>query len=419
MIRIEKQTAIKKKMGKKSSVDAKKMVLLFLVALSLGVLLFLLVLINVFINSEIYMPAFSIPKRINGLVFLIENEADITGLLKWEKELDKIGITALVKAEKKVFEQYPNFFRRLASKGYEIAAGYSGAPCWDMPYSKQYEIMKEYQEFTEGIIGKKIRVFSCKYFSYDENTIRAAEELGIEYLLARGTQDVRAVVYHPEEYNVGLISVSNVEFEDMGRGSLCDISLWARGSTGEEFAKVFGESIAKNPDSMILVSHAHLGGTRAGWWQVYEKALQTESVVWRSFDDWLSYALHLEMPNEDIPQNREVRYLIPKPSAPLEELELIPELKTGEKIIIFHNRRGPMCLKAKEFLEAIDYPFEEHLETEEGFWDEIIELKEEYGISEGPSNTFGYFPIILFKGKVYSGFDEGVKTSILEDLFEE
>ena len=67
--------------------------------------------------------------------------------------------------------------------------------------------------------------------------------------------------------------MSNVPFADMGTGSLCDYSLWARGSTDADFANVVQNVLARRPSDMILVSHAYLGGTKAKWWRTYEAAL--------------------------------------------------------------------------------------------------------------------------------------------------
>lgn len=351
--------------------------------------------------------------KINGLVFLIENETEtIDGVLKWEKELDERGLIALIKAEKEVLEKYSSVFRALLEKGYEIAIGYSEKPCWDLPYEEQYQVMKEYLDFGEGLLGQRPRVFSCRYFSYDENTLQAADALGVEYLLARGTQGGRAVIYEPEEYEVKLISVSNVEFGEMGSGSLCDVSLWSRGATGQEFEEKFLETLAEKPDSLIFVSHAHLGGTKKEWWQAYENALSSDKVVWRSFEDWLAKAAHLEMPNSDVPVNREVKYVQPQPAVAMEDLEPIEELKG--KIVIFHNGRGEMCLQALEFLETIDYPVEEYLESEAGFNEKLLALARDYQTSEGLSDSFQFFPLILAGNRVFSGFNESIKAEILK-----
>ena len=155
---------------------------------------------------------------INGLLMLIEFER-IEGVLQWEKELDARKMTALVKAQDNVLENNPEVFRRLASKGYEIAGGYDQAALWDMPYEQQYQLLKNSKEKVERITGFPMKVFGGRYFSYDENTLKAADALGIEYILGRGTRDVEAVIYQPKEYKVKIISVTNVDVGGtMGRG---------------------------------------------------------------------------------------------------------------------------------------------------------------------------------------------------------
>ena len=73
--------------------------------------------------------------RINGLMYLIQNDPEdaADGLLKWQAELRKRRLTALIKASKPVLEKYPEVFRRLARDGHVIMGGYAGI-CWDMPY---------------------------------------------------------------------------------------------------------------------------------------------------------------------------------------------------------------------------------------------------------------------------------------------
>jgi len=265
-------------------------------------------------------------KVTNGIIMLIEFER-IEGVLNWEKELDSRGISALVSVQSNVLEEYPDVFKRLASKGYEIIGGCDGGPFWDMPYEEQYQYMKDAQEFIYNITGKEMKVFSSKYFAYDENILKAADALGIKYILARGTQGVKATVYAPEEYNVKIISVSNIVFEDMGSGSLCDYSLWARGADGDDFREVVDESLSEDVDNLILVSHAYLGGTRLEWWNVYLEALDSEKIAWTSFDSWLSNVKTSSMPNKDIPVNREVKYVAPTPAKAIDEFEAVPGLE--------------------------------------------------------------------------------------------
>lgn len=259
----------------------------------------------------------------NALVMLIEFER-IEGVRHWERELDKRGLTALVQAQYDVLAKYPKDFGRLALKGYTLAGLYAEKAFWDMPYDEQLARMREVKAEVEKITLRPMRVFGSRYFAYDENTLRAADALGVEYVLARGTAGARAIIYAPQEYKAKIVSVSNVPFKEMGSGSLCDYSLWARGSTDLDFASAVERAIAGRPSDMILVSHAYLGGTKIKWWRAYEAALARPDVAWRRFDDWVGAVQVVDLPFARIPTNREVKYDIPRPAVPLDKLEDIP-----------------------------------------------------------------------------------------------
>ena len=292
----------------------------------------ILLAILILAGTDIFQkPADKIADKINGLIMLIEFE-EIEGILHWEKTLDEQGITALIQAQENVLNEFSDVFKRLANKGYEISGLYAEEPLWDVSYERQYALMKEAKEAVECITNKPMRVFASCYFAYDENTVKAAEDLGIGYILARGTAEEKAVVYKPEGYNVKIVSVSNVPFEEMGRGSLCDYSLWARGADAEKFGEVIDYCLDNEPSDMILVSHSYLGGTRLTWWQEYEKALNSDKITWRTdFDEWLTNLEVLEMPFDQIPQNREVQYTVPKPAKGIEDYEPIPGLEEYEE----------------------------------------------------------------------------------------
>ncbi len=261
----------------------------------------------------------------NGLIMLIEFE-QIEGLRHWERELDMRGLTALVQAQHNVMEKYPEDFARLAAKDYPIAGIDAEKPFWDMPYDEQLARMGLAKNTVERIIHKPMRVFGSRYFAYDENTLKAADALGIEYVLGRGPAGALATIYAPREYKTKIISVSNVPFADMGTGSLCDYSLWARGSTDQDFAAMVDKVIATQQSDLILVSHAYIGGTYAGWWQAYESALARPEIKWRPFDDWVGTVKVNAMPLVEIPTNREVKYDTPRPAVPLEKLQRLPGL---------------------------------------------------------------------------------------------
>lgn len=261
----------------------------------------------------------------NGLVMLIEFEK-IEGLRHWERELDVRGLTALVQAQHDVMEKYPEDFARLAAKDYPVAGIDAEKPFWDMPYDEQLARMRVAKKTVERITRKPMRVFGSRYFAYDENTLKAADELGIAYVLGRGTAGALATIYAPREYKTKIISVSNVPFGDMGTGSLCDYSLWARGSTDKDFAAMVDKVIASQQSDLILVSHAYIGGTYVGWWQTYESALARPEVKWRPFDEWVRAVRINVMPVVEIPLNREVKYDTPRPAVPLEKLQRLPGL---------------------------------------------------------------------------------------------
>lgn len=284
-------------------------------------------------------------EKINAMMMLIEFE-EIDGVLQWEKELDERQLTAMIKVQDNVLEANPEAFKRMSDKGYEIAGGYDIAPFWDMPYEEQYEHLKSAKELVESITSKKMRVFGSRYFAYDENTLKAAAELDIEYLLARGTQNEAAVIYAPNEYPVKIISVSNVDVGEMGKGSLCDYSLWARGSSPEDFGVIINESIAKNPENMIIVSHSYLGGTRLPWWNEYKKALSSENIKWRGFSEWVAHQELIYANNNEIPVNTEVKYVAPNPEKSAEEYEII----SGLEHLIEANASKKPALSSEEMM---------------------------------------------------------------------
>ena len=265
----------------------------------------------------------------NGLIMLIEFEK-VEGVRHWERELDQRNLTALVQAQHNVLREYPKDFERLATKGYPVAGLYAEKPFWDVPYDEQFARMREAKEAVEQITHRPMRVFGSRYFAYDENTLRAADALGVEFVLGRGTAGALATIYAPREYKTKIISVSNVPFAEMGTGSFCDYSLWARGSTDRDFAALVDKVIASRPSDLILVSHAYLGGMSVQWWRTYENALARNEVKWRGFDEWVRAVKVSELPYAEIPLNREVKYEVPRPAVPLEKLELLPNLFRGD-----------------------------------------------------------------------------------------
>jgi uncharacterized membrane protein len=96
--------------------------------------------------------------------------------------------------------------------------------------------------------------------------------------------------------------------------------------------------------------------------------------------------------------------------------EEMSEENNINKIMIFHNGNGPMCLEALDFLETIDYPNEQFINTQDNFSYELSSLIAQFGQSEGISNSFGYYPIIFINDRAFSGFNDSIKNAILEEI---
>lgn len=250
-----------------------------------------------------------------GLMLLIEFE-EVDGLKNWANKFEERQMPATIQIQSDLATSHCDVIKDLSDRGFEIAGLYSPVAFWDKSYEFQYEKMKEVKDNIEKCTNREMKAFGSKYFGYDENTLKVAEELGVDYVFGRGTTGARTTVYKPKEYDVKIIAVSNVPSKEMGTGSLCDYSLWARGETPESFEKIAIESLSSN-DKIILVGHAYLGGTKLRWWNAYQSILDKTNVQWLSLDEFAG--VDYELPNIEIPVNREVKYNIPKPEIPMDD----------------------------------------------------------------------------------------------------
>ncbi|MBU5557882.1 MAG: polysaccharide deacetylase family protein [Candidatus Aenigmatarchaeota archaeon] len=268
------------------------------------------VAIIILLALKLYKP---VPTK--AMMLLIEFE-ETKGLKNWANELKERNMPGVILVQHNIVDEHCSDIKHLSEMGFEISGLYAAEAFWNKNYTFQYENMKEVKDKIENCTGKVMRSFGSRYFAYDEITLKVAEELGIQYIFARGTTGARATVYKPEEYNVKIISVSNVPSKEWGTGSLCDYSLWARGESPSDFETIAIQSFNSN-DKVILVSHAYLGGTKLRWWNAYQKVLDTVNAEWLTLDEFA--VVDYETPFAKIPVNREVKYEVPKPKIPLEE----------------------------------------------------------------------------------------------------
>ena len=237
-------------------------------------------------------------------LFLVIDRNNPRGLEHWADELYARGIPALILVDKAMPETNPRLMRDIAQAGFEIGFCYNDKAAWDMPYDEQWPIFSRYVKTCEDCTGKKQNIFGAKFFSYNEATLQIAQKLGVKILPARGTAGEEAVIYKPREYDVKIMSISNVPSAGMGTGSLCDWSLYSRSESPSAFGRIL---LGLRADRMVVVTQTHLGGVKIRWWNVYQELLNACLVDWQPLPEFT--ANPQEMPLAEIPQNKEAQYM--------------------------------------------------------------------------------------------------------------
>ena len=237
-------------------------------------------------------------------LFLVIDRNNPRGLEHWADELYSRGIPALVLVDKEMPQTNPRLMRDIAQAGFEIGFSYNDKAVWDMGYDEQWQIFSRYVKECEDCTGKKQTVFGTKFFSYNEATLQIAQKLGVKVIPARGTAQAEAVVYRPKEYDVRILSISNVPSASMGTGSLCDWSLYSRSEAPADFSRILMDL---NAGRVVVVTQTHLGGIKVRWWNVYQELFNACLVTWHDLTDFTTNP-HV-MPLAEIPQNREAQYM--------------------------------------------------------------------------------------------------------------
>jgi len=368
-------------------------------------------------------------QKTKGIMMLIEYK-DTEGLVNFVNDLDSRGIHSLLSASPDFVVENCQVIKELLNHRMELVSQNPEGSFWDLPYQEQYEAIKNAKEKIEACTGRPLRVISSRYFASDENTVKAAEKLGIPYVLARGTTGTEAVVFKPEEYNVKIISVSNIPLINWKYGSLCDYSYWVREGNPEDMEEELLRGLENN--KITPVSHTNIGGFKVRWNEMWLRFFGNNDIDWLSLDDFAT--TDMVLPMWRIPRNKNAPYTPEKrPLIPYDEeedinnpcrIEDLPESLEGSvkpeisenKIIMFHNGEGPMCLEAMDFLETVDYLSEQVFNTEKDFYERLNTFKSQFSVSEGVSDSFGYYPVIFVKNRAFSGFNKEIEEEILEEI---
>jgi arsenate reductase-like glutaredoxin family protein len=324
----------------------------------------------------------------------------------------------------------------------EIVASNVDMPFWDVSYEEQKARIAEMLDGIENCTGIRPRIISSRYMASDSNTVKVAEELGIPYITARGTTETKATVYQPEDYNVKILSISNIPLVPFEYGSLCDYSFYERAGTPndmkEELERALQPLTQKEKarfgqyHKITPVSHTNIGGYLKQWNDMWLEFFDNSEIEWVNLDEFMAKP-DWTIPLWQIPINENNPYTEEKikPLISYEDEEkvqnpcIVTDIKGNEKanktdnkkkIVVFHNGQGSMCLEFLDFIKTIDYEVEQHLTTEEDFYSELNKYKSSFNLSEGVSNSFGYYPIIFTGNKAYSGFNEEIAEEILKEI---
>lgn len=395
-------------------------------------------------------------KKAKGIMLLIEYK-DTIGLANFVNEMEKRNIPGLLMVTPEFVQSNCEAIKEIIKHDIELVASNIGAPLWDIPYEEQKARIIEMKAGIESCTGAPIRIISSTYMASDATTIRVAQELGIPYVTARGTTDTKATVYQVEDYSgVKILSVSNIPKVQYKYGSLCDYSYYERNGAPEdmlaELIRALEPLSSKEKErygvyhKITPTTHTNIGGYLKPWMDMWLNFwdITKDKIEWVNLDQFMADA-DWQMPLWQIPLNKNNPYTPEKirPVVSIEDIEKVfnpckvedignlnrtesasvpqkeEKFSIGNKLMIFHNGAGPMCLDVLDFIKTIDYPVEQHLDVQEGFSEKLNNLRQEFASSEGVHPLFGYYPIIFIKDRVFSGFNESIKMEILKEIREQ
>ncbi|MHC1716349.1 MAG: polysaccharide deacetylase family protein [Candidatus Dojkabacteria bacterium] len=400
--------------------------LLIIPAIIVGILLLMAgeyFLINKYFCKDTFTEEPSTPQ---AMMLLIEFQ-NTDGLVNMVNDMRERDVKGLLMVSGSFIEKHADVLKEILKTGVvELAPSYDPEPFWGMSYEKQYEIISAMIENAQKYLGVTPRVISSRYMASDENTVKVAQALGIEYITARGTTELTTTVYKTEEYDVKIISVSNIDIPEFKYGSFCDYSFYERNGSPEDMETQYKRAIQN--EKFMAVSHTYIGGYKERWNDMWHRFWDNYEVAWVDLDTLGS--IDKEIPMWQIPVNKNAPYTPEKirPAISYEEEEnvtnpcQVEDLNDGDSgitkstdnnVVVFHNGTGPMCVEMEEFFEKNDIEYEEHLTTDTDFGTQLNAYKGSISKSEGISESYSYYPIIFVGGKAYSGFSEVIGEEIL------
>lgn len=298
-------------------------------------LIFGVVLVISLFSWYSYTTYVSDKEPIPGLMILIESTSEPTGLQEMVSQMKERNIYGLLMVTPEFVNTNCEDIKTSLSYGnIEIVASNVGAPFWGIPYEEQKSRIIEMLDGIEKCTGTRPRIISSRYMASDMNTVKAAEELGIPYVTARGTTGTKATVYQPEGYNVKILSVSLIELVPFEYGSLCDYSFYERAGTPKDMEGELNRALEPLTEKekarfgkyqrITPTSHTFIGGSLKQWNDMWLEFWDNSDINWVTLDEFMAEP-DWEIPLWQIPINQNNPYTAEKvrPLIPYEEEEKV------------------------------------------------------------------------------------------------
>jgi len=268
-----------------------------------------------------------------GMMILIESTPEPMGLINMVSQMKERNIYGLLMVTPEFVKDNCEAIKDSLSYGnIELVASNVAAPFWGMSLEEQKTRITEMLEGIEKCTGTKPRIISSRYMASDLNTIRAAEELGVPYVTARGTTGNKATVFQPEGYKTKVLSVSLINLVPFEYGSLCDYSFYERAGKPEDMRLELDRSLEPLTEKekawfgekhlVTPTSHTFVGGNLKPWNQMWLDFWDESEVDWVTLDELMS-EVDWEIPLWQMPINQNNPYTEEKvhPLIPYEEEE--------------------------------------------------------------------------------------------------
>ncbi len=366
-----------------------------------------------------------------GMMVLIEYES-VDGLSNMVNELYQRDIYSLLHAGPDFVENNCEAVKKMLDYNVILVGG-CGDPLWNFSYDEQLKVMTDTKERIEACTGRPLNFITSAYWGWNEDTVKIAEELGIKNIFARGLVENGAAVFKPEEYDVKILSISNIKSVEFKYGSVCDYSYFVRGGRPSDMLSELDDAIENN-EKVTPVSHTNIGGLKKDWFEMWRSFFDSNKVKWASWEEFSS--IDYQMPLSQIPINKNVPYTpemkegrdelyqesenVENPCAVEELPEVIPDEKgtknVSQEITMFHNNTGPMCLEAKAFFEENNIKIKEVLNTDDDYSSLLADYKDDFPTSIGVSDSYGYYPFIFTENNGYSGFNDEIEDKLLQEI---